>query len=100
MYIKYQNTKYPCSCAANGRCVKYIGLPADFPVPVSGKITLYANDGFLMREDVVEDYLRQIWESGVLELTNAPEPTPEPVPEEPEETETVDDVLNALLGVI
>lgn len=100
MYIKYNGEIYPCSCAANSNYVRYIGLPDNFPVPVNGKITVYANDGFLMREDVAEDYLRQVWEDNVLTLTNEPEPTPEPVPEEPEETETADDVLNALLGVI
>ena len=97
MYIRYQNTNYPCSCAAKDNEVRYIGLPADFPVPVSGRIILFANDGFKMREDVAEDYLRQVWEDGTLTLTNTPEPTPEP---EPEKVETTDDVLNALLGVI
>lgn len=100
MYIKYQNTDYPCSCTAKKEEVKYIGLPSDFPIPVSGKIAIYANDGFLMREDIVEDYLRQIWENGILTLTNTPEPEPIPEPEEPEEVETADDVLNALLGVV
>lgn len=96
MYIKYKGEIYPCSCAAKDNEVRYIGLPADFPAPVSGKITIYANDGFLMREDVAEDYRHQTWEDGILTLTNDPEPEPE---QETKETETADDVLNALLGV-
>ena len=98
MYIKYKGEIFSCSCAANDNYVRYIGLPTNFPAPVSGKISIYANDGFLMREDVAENYLRQIWENGTLTLTNTPEPMPEP--EEPKEVETADDVLNALLGVI
>lgn len=73
MYIKYNNMQYPCVCRPSANMV-YRGLPDDFPAPVSGEITLCADDGFVMRADVVEDYLRQTFEDGVLTLTNAPEP--------------------------
>ena len=82
MYIKYNGVNYPCKCRPSATMV-YRGLPDDFPAPVSGKIVLCANDGFVMRTDKVDDYLRQTFEGGVLALTN--EPIPEPV--EPVETE-------------
>jgi hypothetical protein len=77
----------------------YRGLPEDFPAPVSGEIVLCADDGFVMRTDKVEDYLRQTFEGGVLTLTNAPEPVPvEPVePTDPEPT--ADELMDILLGV-
>lgn len=86
MYIKYNETNYPCKCKTSPD-LRYIGLPDDFPAPVSGTIHLYSDDGFLMRSDNAEDYLRQTFEGGVLTLTN----TPEPQPVEPEEVPEPDD---------
>ena len=42
-------------------------------VSVSGTIGVYANDGFLLREDNVSDYERQIIRDGAVTLTNLPE---------------------------
>ena len=81
MYIKYQETNYPCECYPSDVMV-YSGLPEDFPAPVAGEIVLCDNDGFIMRSDNSEDYLRQTFEDGVLTLTSEPEPVePEPPPE-------------------
>ena len=88
MYIAYNGTNYPCKCRPSTTMV-YSGLPDDFPAPVSGKIALCADDGFVMRADKVEDYLRQTFDGGVLTLTNEPEPvepiTPELTPAEQRE---------------
>lgn len=73
MYIKYNNIKYPCQCNPS-KIMHYRGLPDDFPTPVGGEIILCADDGFILRIDKVEDYLRQSFENGVLTLTNLPEP--------------------------
>ena len=95
MYIIYNDEKYPCKCKPSST-MRYSGLPDDFPAPVSGIIELYADDGFLMRSDVTEDYLRQTFAGGVLTLTN----TPEPEPVEPSEPEpTAEEILDAMLGV-
>ena len=95
MYIAYNGVNYPCQCRPSGTMI-YRGLPDDFPAPVSGEIALCAGDGFALRTDKAEGYLRQTFEGGVLMLTNQPEPQPvepvEPVP-------TADEVLNTLLGV-
>lgn len=40
---------------------------------VSGVISVYANDGFLLREDNTEDWQRQIIRDGAITLTNLPE---------------------------
>lgn len=77
MYIKYNGVNYPCQCRPSTAMV-YRGLPDNFPAPVSGEVVLCADDGFVMRTDKAEDYLRQTFEGGVLTLTNAPEPV-EPV---------------------
>lgn len=74
MYITYKGTKYTCQCRPSAT-MAYRGLPDDFPAPVSGEIVLCADDGFVLRTNQVEDYLRQTFEGGVLTLTNSPERT-------------------------
>lgn len=98
MYITYENKNYPCKCRPSATMV-YRGLPDDFPFPAVDEIVLCADDGFVLRTDIAEDYLRQTFEGGVLTLTNAPEPVPvEPV--EPTEREaTADELIDILLGV-
>ena len=85
MYITYKNTNYPCRCRPSSIMV-YGGLPDNFPAPVEDEVILCADDGFVLRTDNPADYLRQMFEDGVLTLTNVPEP--EPVePPEPESVE-------------
>lgn len=72
MYISYNGTNYPCRCRP-GATMIYNGLPEDFPAPAVGEITLCANDGFVMRTDIAESYLRQTFKNGTLILTNAPQ---------------------------
>ena len=98
MYITYNENKYPCRCEIEAD-MRYIGLPEDFPTTVSGAIHLYADDGFLMRTDTVEDYLRQTFEGGVLTLTNTPEPEPVEPEEVPEPEPTTGELLDIILGV-
>lgn len=80
MYIIYNEQKYQCRCRP-GDAMAYSGLPEDFPAPVSGEIILCADDGFELRRDKVNDYLRQTFEGGVLILTNKPGPIPPSVDE-------------------
>lgn len=91
MYITYKDKKYNCKCRP-GSTMIYSGLPDDFPTSVSGEVILFADDGFELRRDKVEDYLRQTFEGGVLTLTNEPEPVLV-VP-------TVDEVRAQCLGMI
>lgn len=100
MYIRYNEKNYPCGCNVNLNTIQYMGLPEDFPAPVSGDIVLCANDEFVMRTDKVEDYLRQTFDNGVLTLTNLPEPVEPDEPIEPTEDEpTTAEILDTLLGV-
>ena len=74
MYIKYQNKKYICEkCIIGSEFITYKNLAVDFPQIVSGEIVLFADDGFELRTDNVENYLRQTFENGILTLTNMPE---------------------------
>lgn len=50
---------------------------------VSGTVSVYANNDFLLREDNVSDYSRTVLAEGMVKLTNLPEPEP-PVPPTPE----------------
>lgn len=93
MFLTYSQTNYKCDCYIDGQYIAYFNLPADFPAPVSGEIVLQADDGFVMRTDKAEDYLRQTFEDGTLILTNIPEPEPTPEPEEPIEPPTPPDEL-------
>lgn len=82
MYILHNNIKYPCKCRP-ASTMRYSGLPEDFPAPVSGEIVLCADDGFVLRTDSAEDFLRQNFEGGILTFTNIPEFEPQPAEEEP-----------------
>lgn len=96
MYIRYNSVNYPCGCRPGKMAMAYSKLPDDFPAPVSGEVALCADDGFVLRIDKAEDYLRQTFADGVLVLTNIPyvEPVPEsdPVP-------TTTELMDVLLGV-
>lgn len=73
MYVIYDKTNYKCQCRP-GSTMVYRDLPEDFPAPVTGEITLCADDGFVLRTDNPADYFRQTFSDGVLTLTNNPEP--------------------------
>lgn len=64
--------------------IKYIGVMPE-PSTVSGAISMYRNDGFLMSEDNADNFTRKVYSGTVLLLTNKPEPNtapfvPPPVP--------------------
>ena len=78
MYIEYKKQKYNCECRPR-TVMTYKGLPDDFPFPVDGEIVLCDDNGFVMRTDKAEDYLRQTFHDGALTLTNVVEAAGEPV---------------------
>lgn len=98
MYIKYEGQNYPCKCTILTDTISYNDLPETFPEAVQGEIVLCADDGFEMRTDNTENYLRQTFGKGTLTLTNVPEREfdPEPMPE-PETELTTDDMAKAIL---
>lgn len=76
----------------NGAAVQVVGAPvltADGctvtvaePVEVGADIVLEADDGALLREYAVADYLRCVVDGCTVRLTNTPEPPPAPPPDE------------------
>lgn len=67
--------------------IKYYSLnpiPSD-PNNITGIISMYRDDGFLLSEDNADNYLRKYISGSVLTITNEPEPDPEPEPK-PEPT--------------
>ena len=85
MYITINGTEYAnVSCYFNPMEIVYTGDSLRDVESISGIIGVYANNGFLLREDNVADYERQIIRDGEITLTNLPEPEPEPPEPEPE----------------
>lgn len=90
MYILYKDVKYDCVCKPS-KVMQYRGLPSDFPSKITGEIQLCADDGFVLRTDIVEDYLRYTLIDGILTLTNMPEPIPsEPAESEPTQLDRIE----------
>lgn len=87
MYITYKEQNYPCMrLLKSDTSVTYRGLPADFPAPVEGEMVLYADDGFKLRTERAENWLRQTFRGGILTFTNVPEPEPDTDENEDEDT--------------
>lgn len=89
MYIKINDTKYEdVICGFYSSEIVYTGESLTGITSISGTIRAYANNDFLMREDRVADWERQIVTDGRIVLTNTPEPEPSPDPEPEPEPET------------
>ena len=74
MYIILNNTRYNDIRYTHSNVqIVYTGDSLTGIESVSGKIGVYANDGFMLREDDVSDYARQIIRDGAITLTNLPE---------------------------
>lgn len=91
MYLLINNTQYPVARRrVTSQYVVYSEVNTE-PESLSGVIQMYSNEGFLLSEDNVSDYLRHTYQAptygeegeilsyGILTLTNLPEP--EPLPE-------------------
>ena len=66
--------KYHVSKRTKGKeTLNYYSVTPD-PGTVTGMIAMYRDDGFLLAEDVSENYERQMYQEGILTFTNAVEP--------------------------
>lgn len=95
MFIEYDNQKYSCGCTIGKQSITYKNLPDDFPNLLEGEIILFADDGFELRKDNTENYLRQTFANGTFTLTNLPE---QQVDGDTEYEPSAEDMLNALVG--
>ena len=106
MYLTINNTRHSVSKRiVKGKTIKYLYVtPA--PETISGVISMYRDDGFLMSEDNADDYARKSYVGTLLTLTNEPEP---PEPPEPQisddeavaiitDTLTTSEALNIITG--
>lgn len=99
MYLLINNTQYPVARRrVTSQSVVYSEVNTE-QESLSGVIQMYSNEGFLLSEDNVADYLRHTYNGHTLTLTNLPEPEPQPEPEPGPYIPTDHDVLNALLGI-
>lgn len=96
MYITTNGNRYDgirrLEFAAAGS-IAYTGesIPAGLDAP--GLISVYRDDGFLLRQDDAADFMRTVSQAGALVLANSP--LPEPVTE-PDETLSADEVAEAI----
>ena len=78
MYLMINGTKHTVSRRIlTGDTVKYLSVTPE-PVNVSGLISMYRDDGFLLCADDAAGYERTVYNGTILTLTNAPEPEPQP----------------------
>ena len=63
---------------------------------VSGTVSVYANNDFLLCEDDVSDYSRTVISDGRIALTNRPEPQPAPPEPEPPEDDVWSEIARAI----
>lgn len=84
MYIVINSNRYDSvKTVIDQYEVVYIGDSLTGIESVSGTVSVYANDGFLLRTDDAGDYARQIINDGVIKLTNHPDGwTPPPTLDE------------------
>lgn len=93
MYIMINGTRHSCKRrVAKGNSVKYLSVTPTAE-DISGTISMYRDDGFLLSEDNADSYARRFMTGTLLTLTNEPEPAP--VAAEP----TAEQLLNVILGV-
>ena len=97
MYLKIGENQYSCTKRIKSAAgtLKFLGVsPA--PGEVSGTIQMYRDDGFLMSEDNVSDYIRQKYAGTLLAFFAYPEPEPAPTSTAPTLTQRVGDLEEAL----
>ena len=81
MYLTINNQNYPLRRRRlTERSVTYYGM-TEMPETVSGTITMYRDDGFLMSEDNADDYARKSYTGTLLQISNDPEPPEPPEPQ-------------------
>ena len=99
MYIKVADTAYPCERFIPGSSPCFQGVNG-LPGTTSGVIELCSDDNdFLLASFNTEDYARQVYEGGVLTLTNEPPPEPIPEPEPQDDPLTLADIAEAILDL-
>lgn len=100
MYLIINGNKYSVSKRKVTKdTIEYLTVSPE-PKNISGTISMYRDDGFLMSEDNVGNYERQTYSGTLLTLTNKPKPVEIPVDDDIENTEpTADELMNILLGV-
>lgn len=85
MYIRTKGTDYPCAGYTAREGLAAFRLEGQLPGRLGETVTLCRDDGFVLAEHTVADYLRWAAEGGTLILTDEPEPEPqEPAPGEDE----------------
>ena len=93
MYIQINGTQHPCANYrdAPGTRAVFYGVEG-LTLPISGEVSLHADDGFEMVRQNTDSYARQTYENGVLTLTNEPEPEAETPEDEEPQTDPIADL--------
>lgn len=76
MFLMINNKRYSCKKRIpKTNSVKFLSVSPTVE-DISGKIQMFRNDGFLLSEDVAENYTRRFMTGSLLTLTNEPEKVP------------------------
>jgi len=99
MYITNETNQYPCTgYIPSGDTVRYTGVEG-VTLPVTGAVTLCADDGFELAKQDTGGFARQTLEDGILTLTNEPEPVPVPAPEPLPQPPSAADMAEAMIDL-
>ena len=84
MYLMINGARYTVTRRlVNMDTIKYIGVTPE-PIEISGTISMYRDDGFLMSTDDSSKFSRKLFSGTLMQLTNLPEPNTEPFVPPPE----------------
>ena len=99
MCLKINDKRYAVARRIKqGDTVKFLSVSPTVE-DISGSIKLFRDDGFLISEDVAEDYARRFMAGSLLTLTNQPEPTPATTPSAVEQLRADVDYIAVMTGV-
>lgn len=93
MHLVINGAQYTCKRRiVKANTIKYLSVTPTVE-DISGTVSMYRDDGFLLSEDNADGYARRFMTGTLLTLTNEPESVP--MAAEP----TAEQLLNVILGV-
>lgn len=84
MYLMINEVRYTVTRRlVSSDTIKYLGVTPE-PAEISGIISMYRDDGFLMSTDDSSKFSRKLFSGTLMQLTNKPAPNTDPFVPPPE----------------
>lgn len=98
MYIIINGAQHLCANyrASPGVSATFYGVEG-VTLPISGEVSLHADDGFELARQNADNFARQTYENGVLTLTNELEQEPEIPEDEEPQTDPIADLFEVAI---